>query len=281
MSSSQESDQEYEVEQVLEKKKFGSIWKYKVKWLGYSLEECTWEPKENLINVDDLLDDFEKEWLSKNKPSNKSSNTVKKSKKGESENEFIQTIELDDKDGDLLKKKRKNEEKNPIPGKNTNSNEKCDEFKDIPMCESKISEEEKTEEKETNCEEKSNSKDRKRGRPKKNEKEMLPKNQSKQVKHIKSLSNPSSNTPNIPIIITEDELNLTEGSLKNGDKIKRVITAKQGPSSEVLCLVEWHPRTNGTRPSDSFVQNLLVREHAGNLLLDFYESRLRFPSSQN
>lgn len=52
-------EEEYIVEKILEKKKVGSVWKYKVKWEGYSEEECTWEPRENLKNVKYLIEEFE------------------------------------------------------------------------------------------------------------------------------------------------------------------------------------------------------------------------------
>ncbi len=60
-------DEEYIVEKILEKKKLGSIWKYKVKWEGYSEEECTWEPKENLKNVKYLIEEFEAKHGNKDK----------------------------------------------------------------------------------------------------------------------------------------------------------------------------------------------------------------------
>ena len=53
-------EEEYIVEKILEKKKMGSIWKYKVKWEEYPEEECTWEPRENLENVKYLIDEFER-----------------------------------------------------------------------------------------------------------------------------------------------------------------------------------------------------------------------------
>jgi hypothetical protein len=33
---------------------------YKIKWKGYSLDECTWEPISNLKEVLPLIEDFEK-----------------------------------------------------------------------------------------------------------------------------------------------------------------------------------------------------------------------------
>ncbi|KRX03005.1 Chromo domain protein [Pseudocohnilembus persalinus] len=43
----------YEIEKILEKKLINHEYKYKVKWKGYSESECTWEPRENLIEGGD------------------------------------------------------------------------------------------------------------------------------------------------------------------------------------------------------------------------------------
>lgn len=65
----------YEVEKILDKKitKGGEVL-YKIKWSGYSEEQSTWEPIENLSNVIYMIKEFEskkgiepKENLDKNK----------------------------------------------------------------------------------------------------------------------------------------------------------------------------------------------------------------------
>ena len=52
-------EEEYIVEKILDKKKTNGIMKYKVKWEGYSENECTWEPRENLSNVKYLIEEYE------------------------------------------------------------------------------------------------------------------------------------------------------------------------------------------------------------------------------
>ena len=49
---------EYEVEAILDVKKVGHRVRYLVKWLGYPIEENTWEPHCNLTNVTLVLQDF-------------------------------------------------------------------------------------------------------------------------------------------------------------------------------------------------------------------------------
>ena len=50
---------EYEVEDVIDKKVINGSPFYKIKWLGYPVEECTWEPLENLSNITMMIDQFE------------------------------------------------------------------------------------------------------------------------------------------------------------------------------------------------------------------------------
>ena len=55
-------DEVYEVEKIInikfeEKKKY-----YLIKWFGYPINESTWEPKSNLINLNYLIDQFEEEY---------------------------------------------------------------------------------------------------------------------------------------------------------------------------------------------------------------------------
>ena len=57
-----EGEEEYEVEKILNKKKFrGKDW-YLVQWKGYMIEEDMWELRENLGNMKDLVKEFEEEY---------------------------------------------------------------------------------------------------------------------------------------------------------------------------------------------------------------------------
>jgi hypothetical protein len=55
------SEEEYVVEKLVGKRinKEGVL-EYKVKWEGYSDQESTWEPLENLINVKNIIEEYEK-----------------------------------------------------------------------------------------------------------------------------------------------------------------------------------------------------------------------------
>jgi len=50
---------EYEVESILKKKKHNNIIYFLVKWKNFPLENCTWEPRENLENAQEELARFE------------------------------------------------------------------------------------------------------------------------------------------------------------------------------------------------------------------------------
>lgn len=52
---------EFDVEKVLKHRKVGKITVYKVKWLGYPHEDCTWEPTSNFNDFKPIEDYFLKQ----------------------------------------------------------------------------------------------------------------------------------------------------------------------------------------------------------------------------
>ena len=57
-------DEEFAVESILDKKVVNGIAQYKIKWVGYPLSDCTWEPFSHLENVKDMVARFEYNLLS-------------------------------------------------------------------------------------------------------------------------------------------------------------------------------------------------------------------------
>jgi len=53
-----EGVEEWEVEKVLNKKKIRGVEKYLIRWKGFTVEEDTWERKENLKNAEELIKEF-------------------------------------------------------------------------------------------------------------------------------------------------------------------------------------------------------------------------------
>ena len=48
----------YVVEKIIQRRKFGKIWKYKVKWKGYDSSFNTWQTARDLSNAKELLNEF-------------------------------------------------------------------------------------------------------------------------------------------------------------------------------------------------------------------------------
>ena len=68
------SEEEYEVEKILQHRVVNGVTKYKLKWKGYPMSECTWEDESNL-DCPDLLQDY---WDAKNKSSKKTKSNSRK-----------------------------------------------------------------------------------------------------------------------------------------------------------------------------------------------------------
>jgi len=54
-----EGVEEWEVEKILNKKKIRGVVKYLIQWKGFTAEGDTWERRENLKNVEELIEEFE------------------------------------------------------------------------------------------------------------------------------------------------------------------------------------------------------------------------------
>jgi hypothetical protein len=67
---------EFEVERIIGKKNTPKGVEYQVKWKGYPMSECTWEPERNLTTCKEMIDEYKKrnnlattnDLKSKNKP---------------------------------------------------------------------------------------------------------------------------------------------------------------------------------------------------------------------
>jgi len=55
-----EGVEEWEVEKILNKKKIRGVEKYLIQWKGFTVEGDTWERRENLKNVEELIKEFER-----------------------------------------------------------------------------------------------------------------------------------------------------------------------------------------------------------------------------
>ena len=57
-------DEIYEVEKIIARKIYKSKKYYLIKWLYFPINESTWEPKSNLININYMMNKFEDEYPS-------------------------------------------------------------------------------------------------------------------------------------------------------------------------------------------------------------------------
>lgn len=65
------------VEEILDKKTQGGKILYKVKWQGYTVDEATWEPAENVVYIKELIEDFENKHGKGSKPKSPQKKVVK------------------------------------------------------------------------------------------------------------------------------------------------------------------------------------------------------------
>jgi Chromo (CHRromatin Organisation MOdifier) domain len=55
----------FEVEDILDGKRKNGKWKFLVLWKGYSASDNSWEPEENILNCEHLIQDFKNRYASK------------------------------------------------------------------------------------------------------------------------------------------------------------------------------------------------------------------------
>ena len=60
VESVENGDGDYEVEKILRKRVKNGVVEYYLKWKGYGMDDCTWEPRENLT-CDAMIEEFEEE----------------------------------------------------------------------------------------------------------------------------------------------------------------------------------------------------------------------------
>ena len=111
--SKKAGEEEYEVEKIIDKKLQAKKVYYKVKWVGYRDDECTWEPIENLKGALFYVEDYEKRQL------NKHNENLLDKKKTKPYNGL--SLNLIEEDNSKAKKKNANDSKFNTISSNKNS----------------------------------------------------------------------------------------------------------------------------------------------------------------
>ena len=72
-----------------------------------------------------------------------------------------------------------------------------------------------------------------------------------------------------------------EGNIEEDIPLK-ILSSKQNikDPKDLLCLVEWEKRKDGTKPTNSQVRNSLIKQKYPYILLDYYESQLTFSNKK-
>jgi hypothetical protein len=89
---------------------------------------------------------------------------------------------------------------------------------------------------------------------------------------IKSVEN--SNQQELSI---EDQFII--GSFEEGDIPLKIVHARilQEKKLELNCLIQWTVRKDGITPNNTWISSQIIRKKAPELLIDFYEARVRLP----
>ena len=122
-------EQLYEVEKILDRKKIKGKYKYLIKWKGYSMDECTWEPLSSLENIKDYVEQFDAaiendKYIHLEEEIKEEDEIKDENKENENIDNIINTSSKDKtkKNKKLIKKKRKlSEEVNKENDKENNS----------------------------------------------------------------------------------------------------------------------------------------------------------------
>jgi len=218
-------DELYNVEKILDKKKVGGKVLYKVKWEGYDIDQCTWEPLKNLFNVQKFINEYEK----KHKQSNQNS----------------------------LNKKHK---RNSSLSKNSiNNKEKKSEQKSLSKIRSEI-----VSNFDSNKKQKKNIDDEYMSKSKKSKKSFKNKSSLNSKNSQKNLTKNDEESDFIDKIYPE---------YKYDESFSKVLSIKKSKNG-ILCKVEYIDENNICNVKNVLAKNL--RKINPNILLDFYENKIKF-----
>ena len=90
--------EEYQVEQIMGKRVRRGRIEYKIKWDGFPVSQCTWEPLSHLENIKEMISNYEKKIKQKSNNFNKKERSRSTSPiKSENKKKKTNEIEIDNK----------------------------------------------------------------------------------------------------------------------------------------------------------------------------------------
>lgn len=242
----QSKDESYVVEEVLDRELKDGILMYKVKWKGYSLNDCTWEPLENFDSFD-IIKKYEKKISKINSKSNNKDNSKKKVKRVMFNESLNKVINEDTSFNPLITPIKK--EINEIEIKK----EVGGPYLSKKRSRSKQSSHQKEYKTETFDD--------------MSEKE-------KQLKSSIKYSNKKAIFPGSALVPREGKIEI--------DIPLRIKSAKQSisNSNDLLCEIEWKEGKNKQILLNSFYTNEQIKRKYPLLLIAYYERHLIFPQKK-
>ena len=108
----------YTIEKIVDRKKVKDKFQYLIKWQGYPMEECTWEPIENLQYSLGLVEEYNKAHPKKSSKGRKTKNFLNKKRK-DTENKKIKDFDIQKKNNDIQNNNNNIEEKKNLSEEET------------------------------------------------------------------------------------------------------------------------------------------------------------------
>jgi len=259
------------VEEILEKKKMNNQWMYLIKWEGFPCDQSTWEPRENIENLGDYLEEFDRKWddLHSNRNKLKATPQSKKKPKKIAKKIIRKDSSFSDQDfkiDDNLNFKDKIRVKNTDPIKSSNL------FKEMKIISPKISSKEPTSNSPSYEKRSSDSKKITSWKSRK-DKEIKVSKLSSPRKRIKTVRNKAMNHISIRNNIRnvgEDKKGISKsyGSLEI-DTPEDILDFKVDDFGTISFLISWKQR-NGLKVIPSYVYDYDLEKDYSQLLNEYY-----------
>lgn len=76
-------------------------------------------------------------------------------------------------------------------------------------------------------------------------------------------------------LLLDQYLNLSNANVEK-DEVETILSAKRNDKNCLICQVRWKIRSDGIQPDDSYVENKYLKKRYPKLLIEFYESKIKF-----